>query len=238
MTARAAWFVMLPLAVTVAIAFWAPIAWADPVDDSALSHLDRGAAAYRARDFARAVDELTQANRLVPDWPDPYRWLALTQAEIGECQSALRNVDAFVSRVHPWDSRVPELLALRDRCGHTGNLTIESAPDGATIRVDDGPPIGVTPAKRLAMRVGPHTVIVEKPGFESQSRRIDVRAFDAGNATFVLQATRDTPLLQRWWFWVGLGAVAITAIVFTYDANRSPDPRLPVVTCSPSGCHP
>jgi hypothetical protein len=234
MTARAVWFVVI---VQFAVASAASIARADPVEDSALAHLDRGAAAYRARDFARAIDELTQASRLVPDSPDPYRWLALTQAEIDDCQSALRNIEAFVSRVQPWDSRVPELLALRARCSHTGNLSIESTPDGATIRVDGGPSIGMTPAKHLAMRVGPHTIIVEKPGFEPESRRVEVRAFDTDNASFVLRE-HSTPLLQRWWFWAALSAVAVGAVVLTYDTSRSPDPSLPTVTCSASGCRP
>ena len=106
----------------------------DPRQADASACLDRGVAAYRARDFGRAIGELVAASRLLPGWPDPYRWLALAQAESDDCPSAVINIDAFAARVAPGDHRMPELAALRDRCLHTGVLRVDSAPAGATIR--------------------------------------------------------------------------------------------------------
>jgi hypothetical protein len=231
MTAHVAWIV-------VAVQLVATAAFADPAEDVALAHLDRGVAAYRAGDFARAHDELLEASRLAPDRPNPYRWLALAEAELDDCQSALINIEAFLSRVPAGDPRVAELVALRDRCLHTGKIDIDSAPAGAVIRVDGGSSIGKTPARHLAMRAGPHTVTLEKPGFSAQSSRIEVHPFGTNYATFHLQAEQPTPVTRRWWFWVAIGAVAVTVGGLAYDAARSSPPHLPPVTCDAAGCHP
>ena len=231
MTAHVAWIV-------VAVQLTATAAFADPTEDAALAHLDRGVAAYRAGDFARAHDELLEANRMAPDKPNPYRWLALAEAELDDCQSALINIEAFLSRVPAGDPRVAEQVELRDRCLHNGRIDIDSTPAGAAVRVDGGDSIGTTPARRLAMRVGPHTVTLEKPGFAAQSSRIEVRPFGTNYATFHLQAEQPTSITHRWWFWVAVGAVAATAGGLIYEASRSSSPSLPVVTCNASGCHP
>ena len=82
----------------------------------ALAHLDRGVAAYRAGDYAIAEHELQDAQRLAPGHANPYRWLALTEVQLGECEAALVNVESFLSRVPAGDPRVPELTALRANC--------------------------------------------------------------------------------------------------------------------------
>jgi len=218
----------------------------DPRQADASACLDRGVAAYRARDFARAVGELVAASRLVPGWPDPYRWLALAQAESGDCPSAAINVAAFAACVAPGDPRLPELSALRDRCLRTGELRIDSAPTGATIRVDDGPPVGTT-SQRLTLRAGVHTVTVEKPGFEPGSQQVEVDPLGVRYARFALTAEHDRPVVQRWWLWaaIGVGVVA-TAIVLSasHDTTQRPEQPatpppnvLPGVTCNALGCH-
>jgi hypothetical protein len=215
----------------------------DPRQADASACLDRGIAAYRARDFARAIGELVAASRLLPDWPDPYRWLALAEAESDDCSSAVINIAAFAARVAPGDRRIPELSALRERCLGTGALRVDSAPAGATIRVDDGPPLGTT-SQRLTLRVGVHTVTVEKPGFETGSQRVEVGPLDVRYASFALTAAHDRPLVQRWWLWAAIGAgVVVTAIVIgaPHDPAQHPDPPqhgLPGVICDAGGCHP
>lgn len=91
------------------------VAHADPAAD-ALTHLDRGVAAYRAGDYARAHAELVQASTLAPDRPNPYRWLAMTEVELGDCDNARIHVESFLSRVPVGDPRVPEVISLRERC--------------------------------------------------------------------------------------------------------------------------
>ncbi len=103
-------------AFVTAIVVMARVARADPKETEALAHLDRGVAAYRAHDYALAKGELDEAHRLAPDKPNPYRWLALTEAELGNCKDALVDIESFLSRVSRGDARVPEMIALRERC--------------------------------------------------------------------------------------------------------------------------
>jgi hypothetical protein len=219
----------------------------DPRLADASACLERGAAAYRARDFTRAIGELVAASRLVPGWPDPYRWLALAEAEADDCPSALRNVAAFASRVAPGDGRLPELGALRDRCLHTGALRVDSVPGGALVRIDDGRLLATT-AQRLTLPAGVHTVTVEKPGFEPRSQRVEVEPLGIRYTRFELTVAHDRPLARRWWAWTALGVAAVAVTVLAIDASHRtappqppgsepPPPSLPGVTCDAGGCH-
>jgi hypothetical protein len=211
----------------------------DPTENRALDHLDRGVAAYRAGDYDRARAELTAASALAPDRPNPYRWLALTEAALHDCANALIHVESFLSRVAHDDPRVAEMSALRERCLHTGLVTVISTPSGAAIRLDGGPPSATTPVQHLAMRTGRHRIVVEKPGFVAETHDFDLAATGELHQSFTLApAPASRSVVQRWWFWAAVGAVAITAAGVTYGLTRGSDPRLPPVTCDPAGCHP
>jgi len=99
----------------VVTGLYATSAHAD-ADTEALGHLDRGVAAYRAGDYTLAEHELQAAQQLVPDRANPYRWLALTEAALGECPTALVNVESFLSRIAADDPRVAEMVQVRQRC--------------------------------------------------------------------------------------------------------------------------
>ncbi len=114
---------MRVLALAIAALTAATTAFAEPrsveprsVEDQALGHLDRGVAAYRAGDYAVAERELHAAQQLVPDRPNPYRWLALTESSLGECQQALVDIESFLSRIPADDPRVAEMVQLREHC--------------------------------------------------------------------------------------------------------------------------
>lgn len=112
---------MRALVVVIAIALLpSSTATADPVEEAALLHLERGIAAFEAKDFARALKELRAAHELVPDKANPYRWLALTEIQLGDCASALVHIDAFLARVPPDDSRVAEMSRWRELCRRGG----------------------------------------------------------------------------------------------------------------------
>lgn len=85
-------------------------------EDAALVHLDRGIAAFDAKDFATAQHELSIAHELAPEKANPYRWLALTEIQIGDCTSALPHIDGFLSRVAANDARIPEMTRWREFC--------------------------------------------------------------------------------------------------------------------------
>jgi len=129
MTSHVAWIVLAALfAAAVGRAEPAPAAPGDTVENQALTHLDRGVAAYRAGDFRRARTELVAASQLAPDRPNPYRWLAQTEAALGDCEAALVDIESFLSRVAADDPRVGELRALRERCLRTARAPVAAVP--------------------------------------------------------------------------------------------------------------
>jgi PEGA domain len=216
----------------------ATVARADPAADAlALSHLERGVAAYRAGDFAHAHVELTAAQRLAPDRANPYRWLAWTESKLGDCRSALVRVESFLSRVPAADPRVAEMLEVRRQCTTTGVLHVESTPSGATIRIDGGVPLATTPTPKLSLLAGTHRLTIEKPGYRSQTESFEVNALGTTYARYALTAER-APLYRRWWFWAAVGAVAVATAGVTYGLTRDGDAFLPPVTCSDAGCRP
>jgi hypothetical protein len=114
---RAAAAAILVAAITCAPP---PVVRADTpgaAEAAAQLHLDRGVAAFRAHDYALAHRELQAARELAPDRPNPYRWLALTEVQLGDCAPALVNIGEFLARVPSTDPRVPEMIRLRALCG-------------------------------------------------------------------------------------------------------------------------
>lgn len=104
--------VALPLVRTLA-------AHADPTEDEALVHLDRGVQAFNAKDFHTAHREFFAAHELMPDKANPFRWLALTEIQLGDCPSALPNLESFLARVPPTDPRVAEMTRWREFCNRS-----------------------------------------------------------------------------------------------------------------------
>ena len=226
---------MRVFAVPIVVAALATIAQAGPSDAEALAHLDRGVAAYRARDFALAHRELEAAQRLAPDRANPYRWLALTEAELGDCTSALANIEAFLSRVPALDERISELSALRERCLNDATISFDSTPPGASVRIDGAPTIGTTPITHLTMRPGRHDFIAALPGYQPGAESVVLYGGGARELHFAL-APVATPITHRWWFWAAIGGVAIAAVGVTYAVTRDHEATLPGITCDPTGC--
>lgn len=210
---------------------------ADATEDTARAHLDRGVAAFRAGDYTLAHRELSAASALVPDKPNPYRWLALTEVQRGDCRSALAHIDDFVSRVPTDDPRLAELARLRDLCQRTGILHVESTPPNVALRID-GALVGTTPYRALSMRAGSHVLVAEHAGYTRESRSIIVPAGGQLDVRFALSPPRP-PLVRRWWFWAAVAGVAVTATAaIAYAANDREPTLLPPIDCSPTGCIP
>ncbi len=225
-------------ATILVVALAAGAARADTVEDAARVHLDRGVAAFRAGDYARAHRELTAASELVPDRPNPYRWLALTEVQLGDCRRALVNIEAFLSRVPDDDERVPEIVRLRELCQRTGALRVESTPPRASLRID-GAIVGTTPYRAPSLQAGPHVLVAEKPGFATQSRDVVLAAGGELDVRFALSPVR-APVTRRWWFWAAIGGAALTAtaaIAYAASGDGGPTP-LPPIDCDPTGCRP
>ncbi|MEO8704476.1 MAG: PEGA domain-containing protein [Kofleriaceae bacterium] len=222
------------IVVTVALAASAA---ADGGEEAAQEHLVRGVAAFESRDFARAHQELTAARDLAPHKPNPYRWLALTEVQLGDCAHALANIDAFGERAPADDPRRAELIRLRELCGKGGVVTVTSKPVAGVIRVD-GKPAGTTPAT-LQMREGHHTLTVEKSGYEPYTHGFDMTVVGERAFSFDLVARRSTPIYRRWWFWTAAGAAVITVAGIALLARGDDTNELPPIHCNTlAGCLP
>ena len=116
------------LAIVIALRFHG---YADPTEDAALLHLDRGIAAFEAKDFRTAARELSMANELAPTKANPYRWLALTEIQLGDCVAATAHIDGFLARVTRDDPRVPEMTRWREFCRRSNTprpVAVEDEP--------------------------------------------------------------------------------------------------------------
>jgi len=212
-------------------------AGADVTNDAAQLHLDRGIAAFRAGDFTLAHRELTAARELVPHKPNPHRWLALTEVQLGDCARALASIEAFRSRVSTDDPRLAELVRLRELCERTGVLSVTSTPIQASLRID-GAVVGTTPYRGLSMRAGAHVVVAEKPGFVAASRSIVVPAGGELDVRLELAPNRAS-ITRRWWFWVATaGALAVAGTAIYFATSGDTPTLLPPIQCDPAGCQP
>lgn len=226
--------------VAVALVSWLSPAHADDdaTEKAALLHLERGVAAFKAGDYLRAHRELEAAHELAPDRANPYRWLALTEVQLGDCQRALVNIEEFLARVKPDEPRVAELVRLRDLCQRTGVLRVESTPTRAALHLD-GAYVGTTPFRTLSLQAGSHTLVAEARGHRAARRTVELPAGGELDVHLDL-APQRRPLHRRWWFWTAIAAttagVATTAILLSRD-DGGPT-LLPPITCDPSGCTP
>ena len=123
--------------VAAAIATAAP-ARADDAEAAALAHLGRGVEAFHAGDYVTARAELTRAHELAPDRANPYRWLALTAMQQGDCAAVEVNASGFLARVRPDDPRAAELIRLRALCRAEASRAPAAAPAPAA---SSSPPV-------------------------------------------------------------------------------------------------
>jgi PEGA domain len=212
---------------------------ADPEEEAAAQvHLDRGIAAFEKGSFAVAHEEFVQSNKLAPTMPNPYRWLALSEVQLGDCASARTNIDAFLERVAADDARRAEMVRLRELCSRAGTLAIRTKPDQAKLRVD-GAHVGASPF-RGTFAVGEHTIAAEAPGYASTLRTVALAAGATVDVELSLER-RTTPITRRWWFVPALAGAAVLVGGGIYLATRDSGdslPMLPGTVCDATGCHP
>lgn len=224
-------------AVVIAVVGAAATGGAAHADDeaTALAHLQRGVEAFEAGEFQAALRELTAAHQLAPDKPNPYRWLALTQVQLGDCRGALVNIEGFLTRVPPDEPRAGELIRLRALCQQVGVLHVDATPARVSLRID-GADVGETPFHALSMRAGEHTLVAERAGYRRVTRAITLPA--GGELTVHLHlAEASPPVTKRWWFWpaVAGGAIAVTAAIVWAARGDAPG-ELPPISCGDDGC--
>jgi hypothetical protein len=119
----------------------------------------------------------------------------------------------------------------------TGRLRVQASELGARVAVD-GKDLGPSPVE-LELLAGGHTVEVAAPGYVPSRLEIAVAVGQARTVPVTLERPRvEThlpPIFGKWWFWAGLGAVAVgtTVAVVLWPAS-SQDPLTGSLGTSPS----
>lgn len=189
--------------------------------------LDKGQAAYEAGDFETARLAFQRTVEMVPNKPNPHRWLGLTDAKLGRCAEAIASLERFLSLVTSQDPRTVEATVIRDRClaelaPKVGTLMVSSDPDGAEVRLNDrrGEILGATPWRTTTVQAGSHVLYLSKRGFAEVSRTFEMRADQTLDLAVQLRALAPPPRAparsrSTTKYWVGGGVVLVAAAIGT-----------------------
>jgi hypothetical protein len=93
----------------------------------------------------------------------------------------------------------------------TGHVTIQSAQPGAHVAID-GHDIGAAPVD-VDLSAGGHHLDVAAPGFVTNRSELAVAIGQQRTMMIALEPPPPPPesssIFQRWWFWAGVGVVAV-----------------------------
>ncbi|MEO6951578.1 MAG: PEGA domain-containing protein [Polyangia bacterium] len=174
--------------------------------------LDAGIAYFKSDDLERARVALDSVIALVPDKPNPYRWLGFVESRAGRCGPALAAFETFLSRVPVGDPRTVEVITLRDRCRaelapKVGMLAVASIPPGAEVRLDEvgDPFLGKTPLASTKLPAGSHVLALHKAGYIDTTRGVTIVENSTLRIDLVLQKV-PAPTEHRRRYWI-IGAV-------------------------------
>lgn len=207
----------------------------------ARKHFKRGVELYADGDVGGSLVEFEQAYRLQPSFRLLYN-LAQVSAELLDYVKAeryfVRYLEEGGDEIDP-ERRIEveaELERLRTRIG---TVTVETNQEGAEIFVDDVP-VGRAPLQALPVSAGQRRVRVEKAGFETETRvvniiggqpqsvRIELESAAAAQTTYSFgdDAPPNHPAI---WMTVGTGVLALAtagAAFWTYRGERNYDDEL------------
>ena len=135
---------------------------------------DAGAKALAEKRFDDALATYERAYCLFP-LPGLRKGASWAELELGRCEAAVRDARFWVE--HEQEPR--RLKAAQEWLSQTharcGQLTVQSNPPGATLRLDgEAQTLGVTPWEGWA-RAGSHDLIAEKDLFLSEAQHVEVK---------------------------------------------------------------
>lgn len=101
-------------------------------------------------------------------------------------------------------------------------LRVTSTTEGARALVDGGD-AGAVPFE-LRLQAGSHRIRLEKPGFVPTEALVSLSPMERRDMSLHLE--REKTVLERWWFWTGVGALVVggvTAVIVI--ASEEPTPK-------------
>ncbi|TKD08439.1 hypothetical protein [Polyangium fumosum] len=192
----------------------------DPATTEAKAAYDRGAAAYERGDMATAARELARADALLPN---PVALASALRAALEGDEPVLGMELAARASTRSEETSVAELVrAARARFGsRVGKLRV-ICPGPCRVAVDGAP---FEANEERFVRAGPHVVAIEQ-GTTREEIRADVPAGAAVTATpkppaEATKAADRSGGLSPVWFFVGLGATAVSGAVLTASSLQT-----------------
>src|SRR4051812_28072375 len=157
---------------------------------------EKGVTAYREGRFYDAVDIFLETNRL---YPDPKLSFNVGKAfeGLGNQPGALRYYREYLRRLpdapdaHEVESHVHQLEQVLSQKG-LQQLTVLSAPDGATVKLD-GQAVGVTPWTGESF-AGKHRIVLEAAGYQRSEGVLEIDLHRARDFTFELTKAAEKPI--------------------------------------------
>lgn len=208
--------------------------------------MERGIEAKQKGALEDALLEFRRAAELVPGANLPHRFAGDTLVELGRYEEAIASYETYL-RIKP---NVQDGPALRQRIDELraryleGLLDVECTPEGASVFVDDAPAaVGVAPVRGLRLKGGTHKIDVRLEGYRDgtwtslvvpgSARTLQVSLERNAAPRAPLAATRPVEgapasapskehgLLGSWWFWTGVGVIAVGAGITAYAVASS-----------------
>ena len=184
---RAGAALFLPILLSVAQASAQQVSTEAAVEPSeervgeAKARYEAGARAYAEQRYKDAVDLFLEADRIVSSAPLSFN-IARAYEKLGDSSGALSWYRDYLRR-DPTAKNASEVRGfievLEDKLAEKGvqQLTVRSAPKGATVAID-GEPVGVTPWTGDLVP-GAHRVTLELKGYEASTRDVELESNDA-----------------------------------------------------------
>ena len=168
----------------------------------ARAHYEQAVAHYNLDEFAPALAEFREAYRLKPD-PSFLFNIAQCHRKLGETDAALDFYRKYLRSLPDAPNRADVERIVADLRSRQTSAPAAAMPAPAPL-VEAPPPIAPPPAPA--------------PVEPAPAPRADVLV-----ATPATQA--PAPIYRRWWFWTGLGAVVVGAVVASVALSRpAPQP--------------
>lgn len=175
-----------------------PVAAAKPKAPSqadrtkARAAFERGDQAFKAEDFAAALEAFREANALIPAPQASYK-IAVCLDKLGKNGEALEAYKAFLDAPPPEKmAEQKELAEARMAALVLGSVTVITEPAGATLTVDGAPAAGPTP-QTLSLKPGTHKLQISAKDYEAAERDVDVVSGTKTEITVTLTAVPPPP---------------------------------------------
>ncbi|HMA94445.1 MAG TPA: PEGA domain-containing protein [Polyangiaceae bacterium] len=128
-----------------------------------------------------------------------------------EVQVTAANYEPFRTRITLRAGEHRELTPRLVPRDSTGTLVVNSPTLGAIATVD-GKTVGMVPVE-LRLEPGTHTVALRRADFEPASTRVEIRTSERRSVHLALE--ESTGWYGHWWFWTGVGVVAVTGVALS-----------------------